>query len=322
MPFGGAIQAEYIDKDPAYRQAFLTYCDLIMPMNELKFGQIQPQRGEWNFEPADKLVDFARSHGRLSRGTCHVWWNSTPDWVAALETPAEAEAALVQHIETVTDRYKGRLRSWDVVNEVAANDPIYDGRSLRDTVWMQKLGPRHIPIAFKATANADPSARLVINDYDLEYAGPEFDAKRAVILSIVRQLQDHNVRVDAVGMQGHLYTDDHRIDGDAILAFHRELDKLGLGILVTELDVIDRNGSPAAAAQDKRAEKVVSELLDAVFAWKPPEAVIAWGITDRYSWIPDSMPRPDGAPQRPLPLGRDMHEKSWMKLLQKRLGSV
>ncbi|MCB8839600.1 endo-1,4-beta-xylanase [Aurantimonas sp. VKM B-3413] len=318
VPFGSAIQAEYIESDPAYRQAFLDYCDLIMPMNELKFGQIRPTRETWNFEPADKLVDFALSHGRKSRGTCHVWWNSTPDWVEALETPAEAEKALVEHIERVTDRYRGRLQSWDVVNEVVANDPIYDGRSLRDTVWLRKLGPRHIPIAFEATARADPAARLVINDYNLEFAGAEYDARRRVMLGIVQQLHDRNIRVDTVGIQGHLYTD-HTIDTEALLTFQAELRKLGVGLMVTELDVIDWQKPADAEAQDARAEAILSDFLDAILADGPPEAVIAWGMTDRYSWIPDVLPRPDGATMRPLPLDREMREKSWMALLRKRL---
>ena len=316
VPFGAMIQKEFFDSAP-YRRAFLTYCDLIMPGNELKFDQIHPEREEWNFEPADRLVDFALSNGRISRGTCHVWWNSTPPWVEALAPGLAAETALRDHIETVADRYKGKLESFDVVNEVIANDPAEEG-PLRRTTWLDKLGPNHIPIAFSAAAAADPACDLVINDYDLEFVGPRYDARRAITLDIVRQLQDRNIKVDGVGIQGHLYTE-RRIDLGALETFHRDLDALGIRLWVTELDVIDRETPAGEITQDEAAKAIVKDFLDGIFAFKPPEAVITWGITDRYSWIPDVMPRPDGAPHRPLPLDTQYRPKNWMTLIRERL---
>ena len=321
VPFGGAIQFNLMDGAPAYRQLFVEHCDLVMPMNALKFNLLRPTRDVWNFEPADKVVDFALSNGKTSRGTCHVWWGATPDWATAIESPSEAERVLVQHIETVGDRYKGKLIGWDVVNEVVANDPLYENRTLRDTYWLRTLGPRHIPIAFKAAANADPTAQLAINEYDLEYKGPHYDERRTIILSIVRQLQDANVKIDAVGLQGHLYAD-KVIDVDALERFHRDLDALGGKLLVTELDVIDWKSPPDPQAQDKTAAMLVSRFLDSLFAVKPPELVIAWGLTDRYSWINDVMPRPDGAPSRPLPFDRQLAAKPWFDIIEKRLAAA
>jgi endo-1,4-beta-xylanase len=290
---------------------------MIMPMNELKFSLIQPEPGAWNFEPADRIVDFALQNDRLTRGTCHVWWGATPEWVERLETAGEAEAALVDHIEQIGDRYKGRLTGWDVVNEVVANNPHSEG-PLRQTTWLEKLGPNHIPIAFAAAARADPAARLVINDYDLEFVGPRFDLRREIVLGIVRQLQDGNIPVHGVGIQGHLYAG-RQIDKDGLERFHRELDRMGVGLMVTELDVIDWETAPGNAAQDETAYGLVADLLDGVFAWKAPDAVIVWGISDRYSWISEVLPRPDGHPDRPLPLDRDMRPKPWMSLLKTRL---
>ena len=89
--------------------------------------------------------------------------------------------------------------------------------------------------------------------------------------------------------------------------------------MVTELDIIDWETPPSNAAQDETAYGLVSDLLDAIFAWKPPQAVTVWGITDRYSWVPDVLPRPDGHPDRPLPLDRDLRPKPWMELLKSRL---
>jgi endo-1,4-beta-xylanase len=318
VPFGGAIQSDLLDADPAYARAFLEHCDLIMPMNELKLADmLRPSADRFEFGPADRLVDLALSNGRRSRGHAHVWWNVIPAWLQAITAPNEAEAALVWHIETVMDRYRGRLESWDVVNEVIAHEPT-EAAPLRDSYWLRTMGPRHIPVAFAAAARADPAARLVLNDYDLEFAGPRYDQRRAIALSIVQQLQDAGIRIDAVGIQGHLYAE-MTVDVAAVARFGRALKALGVSLMVTELDVIDWNIPGGPEEQDAAAAAIVGDLLDGVFDAGRPEAVIAWGITDRYSWISDAMPRHDGKPSRPLPLDADYRPKRWMETIRRRL---
>ncbi|EAU43216.1 endo-1,4-beta-xylanase [Fulvimarina pelagi HTCC2506] len=317
VALGGAIQSDYFDSDPRYGKAFLDHYDLVMPMNELKFSMIHPERDRWNFEPADRLVDFATTNGKLTRGHTHVWWGAMPDWVEEISSRREAESVLIEHIERVTDRYRGRLTGWDVVNEVIAYDPREDG-PLRDTYWLRMLGPLHIPLAYQTVARTDPSARLVINDFDLEWKGELYTERRKVMLQLVRQLQDGGIDIRGVGIQGHLYVG-REIDKEGLEAFHRELDRLGVALLVTELDVIDLESSTDPAIMDEAAYSIVKDFLDGIFAWKRPEMVVVWGITDRYTWIPDVMPRDDGSPHRPLPLTRDYAEKDWMVMLKRRM---
>ena len=185
------------------------------------------------------------------------------------------------------------------------------------------IGSEHDPLldgGIQAAARADPDVKLVINDYDLEFAGDRYDARRAVMLDIVRQLQDVDIRVDAVGMQGHLYSH-YAIDIEALARFKQELERLGVAFLVTELDVIDFQIRGGIEEQDAAATKIVSDLLDAVLQNQPPLALVAWGITDRYSWIPDVMPREDGKPARPLPLDADLRPKAWYEMLRARLAA-
>ncbi|KQT88507.1 1,4-beta-xylanase [Aurantimonas sp. Leaf443] len=320
IPFGGAVQAEHFDSDPSYRQAFLDHCDLVMPMNELKFSLLRPNRESWNFEPADRLVDFAIANGRLCRGTTHVWYGATPDWITRLESEREIAAALGEHVERVSDRYRGRVTDWDVCNEVIAHDPASEG-PLRDTFWLRRLGPRHIPDAFALAARADPSATLTLNDYDLEFRGSRYDLRRATMLSIVRQMQDRNVPVHRVGLQAHLYLE-KEIDVEGLARFGAELKALGVGLVVTELDLIDWQIEGGPAEQDAAAERSVSAFLDGLLDAGRPAAVVAWGITDRYSWISDVMPREDGKPERPLPLDRDYRPKPWYETLRRRLATA
>ena len=318
VPFGGAIQHEHLE-DAAYRRAFLEHCDIVLPMNELKFGLVQWERGVFDFSRADRLVDFALDNGRSSRGHAFVWWSTNPPWLDALSDAREAEAVLIEHIERTADHFRGRLTDWDVVNEVIANDPRgHPGGPLRDTVWRRLLGERHIPLAFQTLARTDPAAGCVINDYDLEFAGERYDARRRVMLDIVRQLQDAGLRVDAVGLQAHLYAH-YRIDVEGLARFKEDLARLGVDVIVTELDVIQYGIEGGPEAQDEAAGLIVSDLMDAVLPGRPPRAVIAWGLTDRYTWVDDVMPRDDGTPSRSHPLDADMREKAWYGDLRRRL---
>jgi len=318
VPFGAAIQFEPFEGDPDYRLPYVSQCDLVLPMNELKFGLLRPERGEFRFGPADRLVDWALANGQTSRGHAFVWWSTNPDWLEAITEEAEAERVLLEHIERTADHFRGRLASWDVVNEVIAHEPGEAGGPLRDSIWLRRLGPRHIPLAFAAAARADPRARLVINDYDLEFAGDRYDRRRSVMLDIVRQLQDANHRVDAVGIQGHLYS--HlKIDREALARFGRDLKAMGVGLLATELDVIDFQVRGDADAIDEAAGVVVGDFLDGLFAGQRPEAVITWGLSDRYSWVSDVMPRTDGTPARPLPFDPQGRPKAWYEALRRKL---
>ncbi|WP_244492417.1 endo-1,4-beta-xylanase [Aureimonas sp. AU22] len=317
IPFGAAIQAEYFD-DTGYRDLFKRECDLVMPMNELKFALVQPERGAFDFSRADRLLEWSERNGQLARGTTFVWWSTNPPWLEAIEDARDLERALVEHIERVADHCRGRLTSWDVVNEVIAHDPEETGGPLRDTFWVRTLGPRHIPIAFQAAARADPKARLVLNDYDLEFRGPRFDQRRAIALSIVRQLQDAGIRIDAVGIQGHLYAH-QEIDVEALARFGADLKALGVGLLATELDVIDFQIPGGTVEVDAAAAKVVGDFLDGLLGGQRPETVITWGMTDRYNWVEDVMPRGDGQPCRPLPFDAELKPKAWYADLRRRL---
>ncbi|WP_244493427.1 endo-1,4-beta-xylanase [Aureimonas sp. N4] len=320
VPFGAAVQVDHFEADADYRALIERECDLLMPSNELKFGLLRPTRPEFWFDPADRMVNWARSRGMVSRGHAFVWWSTNPPWLEAIRDPADAERVLVEHIERVAEHYRGRLGSWDVVNEVIANDPREPGGPLRDTWWRRRLGARHISLAFRTAMRADPSAKLVINDYDLEFEGPRYDARRAEILHLVRQLQDEGLRVDMVGLQAHLYS--HiKVDREALARFGRDLKALGVGLLASELDVIDFQVRGDADAIDAAAERSVSDFLDGLFAGQRPYAVITWGISDRYTWVPDAMPRTDGQPNRPLPFDAALRPKPWYVTLRQKLAT-
>ena len=315
IPYGAAVEFAPFRDDAAYRRALLQHADMLVPMNALKWATLRPAEAAFDFSRADAILDFARQNGKSTRGHTLLWYAYNPDWLNAVDTRRKAERLLIEHIETVVDRYKDRVPSWDVVNEVVAHDPLKEGR-WREGLWLRHLGRAHVEIAFRAAARTDPKAKLVINDYDLENKGKRFDARRQAILSIVRNLQDLNLPVHGVGLQAHLYAE-REIDRDGLAEFVGRLASMGVRTLVTELDVIDWRLSKNPIKRDIGAANVVSEFLEAVSVAGQPESVVTWGITDRYSWISDVFKRRDGAPNRPLPLDANYQPKPMLDVIER-----
>ena len=131
------------------------------------------------------------------------------------------------------------------------NEPLTDNAGkfddLQPTIWQRSIGIDHLALAFKAARAADPVAKLLINEYDIEYVGDRFRKRREALTALVRYLVDRKVPLQGVGIQGHL-RGDQVIDIKGVQQFARDMQALGLKIAVTELDVIDKRCPPMSAS--------------------------------------------------------------------------
>lgn len=318
VPYGAALGLADLDGDPRLGAAIAEMCSLIVPVDELKWSRLRPTASTFSFERADSLMTFAQNNDLSMRGHTLVWYASMPDWTKEIDTPAKAERALVEHIETVVARYRGRIRSWDVVNE-AIPDVARRATDRRPSLWQKLLGDRHFALAFRTAAAADPRAQLVLNEYDVEFGDERFPAKRAALRDLVFRLLDAGAPLHAVGLQCHL-RGAKAIDRGGLERFVGELHAAGLKVLITELDVVDKDLPSCPVERDEIIARRVGDLFAAVTAAGPLDAVLTWGISDRYSWIPYMFPRHDGLPNRPLPLDRDFGRKPFMDIIDRFTG--
>jgi endo-1,4-beta-xylanase len=313
IPYGAAIRNQLLGEDPQYAGAFLTYCQEIVDEGSMKWFDLRPSRERFVFDRPDGNLAFAREHAMEMRGHTLVWYGAMPDWTNTIGSAAEAERELRRHIETVMQHYAGRIISWDVVNEPVPDNPS-SLTELRPLIWRERLGDSYIEIALRTAAAADPGAQLVINEYDVEFVGDRYRNKREGLLRLVRSLRDKNVPLHAVGLQGHLHGD-LNIDTEGLSAFVAEVRGLGLDVLVTELDVIDDKLPGAAEVRDVLAAARAYEFLAAIYAAARPTAVLTWGITDKYTWVPIWFKRKDGLANRPLPLDAEYRPKPLMNVI-------
>lgn len=317
---GGAGTGAF--NDPRYLQTVLGECGMIVPENELKWYALRPSPDRFDFTRADALAAFAKAHGLGFRGH-NLLWNRTefqPSWMAAYDfgaTPAAtAEALLVRHISTVAGRYAGQIDSWDVVNETI--DPATG--EMRDTVFTRALGSRLMDVAFHAAREAAPKAKLLYNDYMGWGSG---DARhRAGVLKLLQGLVARGAPIDGLGVQGHIGNGDagniltfSAADAREWRRFLDEVKGLGLDLLITEFDVNDTAGPADIVQRDALVAGLTRDFFDLMLSYPQLKQVLAWGLCDRYSWLQERWPRPDGFPKRPTPYDADYRPKAMREAL-------
>lgn len=299
--FGTYVYADLIDNSP--EDFALAAREAALITTEFHWAGIAPTPTHTDFVKLDKLWNWTRAHELKLRGHTLLWGEAAPAWFAVLPDRAAAIRAVERHIAELCGHFRGRLQSWDVVNEAIK---IGDGRDdrLRRSVFIDKIGPEFLDLAFNAARADDPKTPLVLNEFGLELDIPEHREKRRVLLGLVDGFRKRGTPIDAIGLQSHLSLETMaRFDEKVFSAFLDELAARGLAIMVTELDVIDR-GAPADIAQrDAQVAAAYRRYLDVTLANKAINTVIVWGLTDRHSWIDWEHPttkRADGLHPRPL----------------------
>lgn len=226
FPAGAAINVSKLKNNATYRALVIREYNSLTPENAMKMSAIHPQATTWSWADADTLVNFGIQYNKRVHGHTLVWHNSVPNWVTNFSGDSAAwENLLKTHIQTVVTRYKGKVASWDVVNEA-----VLDDGTLRNTIWLQHLGRGYIARSFQYAHEADSAALLFYNDYGHEYS----TAKLNTIDSLVRALKNAGVPIQGVGLQMHVhrYSDNRKIE-TAITT----MTQTGLLVHIAELDV-------------------------------------------------------------------------------------
>ncbi|TXS44869.1 endo-1,4-beta-xylanase [Streptomyces sp. t39] len=270
---GTAVDMAALADDAAYRDGVSAFSS-VTAENVMKWQLVEPVRGTYDWAAADELVDFAGRNGQLVRGHTLVWHSQLPSWLDEDDFSAEELRELLRrHVTEQVRHFKGRIWQWDVVNEAFDDDG-----TLRDSIWLRKLGPGYIADAFRWAHRADPAARLYINDYNIEGV----NAKSTALHGLVADLRREGVPVHGVGFQGH-FAVQYGFPGDVTANLGR-FDALGLETAVTEADV--RVPMPADAAEREAQARGYSVLLQACLLTRRCTDFTVWGFTDKYSWVP------------------------------------
>ncbi|SFF29887.1 endo-1,4-beta-xylanase [Actinoplanes philippinensis] len=257
--FGAAIAASKLG-DSTYTTILKREFTSVTAENEMKWDATEPSRGVFNYSAGDRILNQAQSNGQKIRGHALAWHSQMPGWAQSL-SGSTLRSAMLNHITQVATHYKGKIHSWDVVNEAFADD----GRGSRRDSSLQRTGNDWIEAAFKAARAADPGAKLCYNDYNTDGV----NAKSTAVYTMVKDFKARGVPIDCVGFQSHLT---NNAPGDYQANLQRFAD-LGVDVQITELDI---SGSNQAAAY--------TAVTKACLAVSRCTGITVWGIRDSDSW--------------------------------------
>jgi endo-1,4-beta-xylanase len=249
----------------------------VTPEDALKWWWLRRSPGQWKWDGADAVVEFAGEHAQQVRGHTLVWHQDNPTWLTEEARPAaELDGFLREHVARVMSRYAGRIECWDVVNE-----PLTGAGTPRENVWSRALGHDYAAKALTWARAVDPAARLYINEFGAEGFCPKSDA----LYRLVRELLERGVALDGVGFQAHLM-----LGGvpDRLSENLQRFADLGLDVAVTELDVSME--LPATAEKLDRQAADYRAVLESCLAVDRFRGLTVWGATDADSWMPRHFP--------------------------------
>jgi len=306
--FGTSIAADTLE-NPAQASLYLEQARIFTVDWALIFDHLRPEAGLFLPGDAEAILAFAAPAGIPVHGHALAWNESRPEWLMALSR-AEKQKALDRHVDETVGYFAGRLPSWNVVNE-----PFWPGHGLigdfRGGPWLQAFGPDYVSRAFKRAQAADPKARLVLNEAMTEVWNEDGARIRAGLLKLVDTLQQNGVRLDAVGLQGHL--DPGRPFDDAGFAdFLHQLSERKIDIMITELDVDDSSFPDDIQARDAAVAARYRAFLSAALSVPAVETVITWQLADSASWYEHAAREADPDAKRlprPLPYDADFQAK-------------
>ncbi|MDR1331040.1 MAG: endo-1,4-beta-xylanase [Tannerella sp.] len=292
---------QFTGKDTLSERVARENFSAIVPENCMKSMFLQPSEGEFFFDDANRFVAWGEANGMWITGHCLVWHSQAPAWLCVDDkgnnvSPEILTERLRNHITTVVTHYKGRIKGWDVVNEA-----ILDDGSWRKSKFYEILGEEFIPLAFQFAHEADPDVELYYNDYSMAFEG-----KRNTVVRLVKTLQERGLRIDAVGMQGHVGMDYPALEEfeKSLLAFAGT----GVKVMITELDLTvlpsPQPNTGAAIETDYRFDEALNPYAnglpdDVAAAWTRRMAdffrlffthqdkisrVTLWGVCDDDSW--------------------------------------
>ncbi len=239
--------------------------------NEMKLDATEPNQNQFNFSAGDRIVNWAISNGKQVRGHTLAWHSQQPGWMQNMSGTA-LRNAMLNHVTRVATYYRGKIHSWDVVNEAFA-----DGSSgARRDSNLQRTGNDWIEAAFRAARAADPGAKLCYNDYNTDNWS---HAKTQAVYRMVQDFKQRGVPIDCVGFQAHFNS------GNPVPAnYHTTLQNfanLGVDVQITELDI---EGSGTSQAEQYRG------IVQACLAVTRCNGITVWGVRDTDSWRASGTP--------------------------------
>jgi GH35 family endo-1,4-beta-xylanase len=271
-PGSGAINPNYLN-DTMFAQVLATQFKSLSPENELKWVQLNPSPGHYNWDTLDRLVAFADKNDMIVKGHVLISSCCNPDYLVNTTDPVQFLGAMEAHFNATMHRYRDKMDRWDVVTEALKTM----GGGLNANLFYNVLGPDYIADAFHLAHAAVPHAKLFLNGNLVEM----LPQKRQELLDLVTKLVADGVPIDGVALQMHITA--YALVPGVITEMVDSYKNLGLEVSIAEMDVHTLNNT----LETEIYSSVINEALHAGIT-----DISFWGFTDKhlYTWVPGTKP--------------------------------
>jgi endo-1,4-beta-xylanase len=293
FPIGNIVSASKLASTSAnntsFKQILNAEYNSITAENDMKMANMFTGPDTYDFSDGDAIVAYAKENGFRVHGHALIWHSSIPNWLndfAGTDEEFEAQVegyvkATVAHFaEAEDDSGNPIVTSWDVVNE------YFDGASVRNSLFTQRIGNDFHEKAFQWAREADPDVKLFYNDYNI--AG-QVD-KRNAIIGMVNNFITNSIPIDGIGMQMHL---NHDWPSSDLPISIQAISDTGLLVHISELDVKVNYGDDITEFTEERAMAQEFQYQRAGYYYSTivPSAqqfgLTLWGFRDQDSWLYD-----------------------------------
>jgi GH35 family endo-1,4-beta-xylanase len=267
-------------------------------------------RGITDYSWAEAGLDWCQPRGICCKGHTLAWDYTAPDWIPANLT--EAERLSRARVAEVVARFKGRVDTWDVVNE-----PTHLGNE--DFCWITNRplgnlgcidGPKSYTASYlEAARAANPEATLLVNDYYTDIAF-------YLILDSLRE--KGRLLFDTVGLQTHMH--EGMLPLSDLWEMCERFAPLGVPIHFTEMTVLSGPhigpGEKWAATTPEMEEYQalhVERIYRLLFSHPAVEAISWWDLSDLGAWkaAPAGLLRSDMSPKPVYERLHQLIKKDW-----------
>jgi len=297
--FSGRLSAE---DQRRYEETFLSNFNAAVTENALKWHDMERRRGNVNYSVVDAVLAWTDKHDIPLRGHCVFWGvpGRVQNWLKQLDDD-DLRGALKNRAATIARRYRGRFAEFDLNNEM-----------MHANYYADRLGPGITKEMANWFKEADPDARLFVNDYDV-LTGKRLED----YIRHIRGLLEQGVPLAGIGVQGHLHGES--FEPEALHHALDELAKIGLPICVTEFNMpgqrsafLRRRDLKLTAEQEQAKAKALTDYYRICFSHPAVEGILMWGFWEGANWIrQSSLYHRDWTPTPAAQAYRDLVFKQW-----------
>ncbi|MEV6109568.1 endo-1,4-beta-xylanase [Streptomyces sp. NPDC051940] len=244
--------------------------------NQVTFGNNLKWRNHWeNLTERETLtkptLTWVREQGLAFRGHNLLWpsWGQLPPDVYDLRDDKTALRTRVDnHITEEAGMLTGSIDTWDVVNEP------YSEHNLQDI-----MGPDEINRWFVLAKQADPKARLVLNDYDLIEDNGWNKRHQDYFYNLAERIKTYanGYPIEGIGLESH-FTGLQPTPPEDLYTLLNRFAGLGLPLEATEFDMV--------TTDEQLQADYTRDFLTMLFSHPKVTAISTFGVWERNAWNP------------------------------------